>query len=65
MTDQTRMRREKVLVLRTINCDPEVDSLDGPNPVKIKAGEVVALPPVVIAHYQRNKCVTRDLPLEA
>ena len=59
-----RMRREKVLVLKTLKCDNEVDSLDGPNPKKFKKGEVIPLPPVLLAHYSRHKCVTRDLPFE-
>ena len=62
---EERMRREKVLVLKTIKCDNEVDALDGPNPKKYKAGEVIALPPMLYTHYARNKCVTKDLPLEA
>ena len=59
----TRIRREKVLVLKTIKCDNESDSLDGPNPKKYKKGAVVALPPVLLTHYTRHKCVTRDLPV--
>ena len=60
---EERIRREKVLVLRTIKCDNEVDAIDGPNPKKFKKGDIVPLPPILIAHYQRNKCITRDLPL--
>jgi hypothetical protein len=61
---EERIRREKVLVLRKIFCDNEVDSLDGPNPKKFKAGEVIALPPMLYQHYARNRCVTKDIPLE-
>ncbi|HIO02145.1 MAG TPA: hypothetical protein EYN14_09345 [Alphaproteobacteria bacterium] len=62
MSEQ-RIRREKVLVLRNIYCDNETDSLDGPNPKKFKKGEVIVLPPVLLAHYSRHGCVTRDLPI--
>lgn len=58
-------RRIKVLVTRKIKIDPEVNSLGGDNPQVFKPGEVVALYPVQVEHYQRHGCVTRDLPLEA
>ena len=64
MSEDKRVRREKVLVLKNIYCDPEVDSFDGPNVVKIKKGEIAMLPPVLLSHYLRNKCVTRDLPMD-
>ncbi|MFW0776242.1 MAG: hypothetical protein ACN2B6_00795 [Rickettsiales bacterium] len=64
MTDE-RVRGVKVLTLKTIKCDPEVNALDGPNPKKIAKGEVVVLPPLLAEHYQRHKCITKDLPLEA
>jgi hypothetical protein len=60
---ETKMRREKVLVLKTIKCDNEVDGLDGSNPKKYKAGEVIFLPPIIYQHYARNRCVTKDLPI--
>lgn len=59
---EERIRREKVLVLRKIKCDNTVDSLDGPNPEYFNAGDVIPMPALLIAHYSRNKCVTRDLP---
>lgn len=61
---EDRIRGVRVLTLKTIKCDPEVNSLDGPNPKKILKGEIVTLPPLLVEHYQRHKCVTRDLPLD-
>ncbi len=61
---EERVRGVKVLTLRKICCDPDVNEIDGPNPKMIPKDEVVTLPPILVEHYSRHKCVTRDLPVE-
>lgn len=61
---EERTRRIKCLTLNRICIDISVDDLSGVNAKRIEANEIVMLSAMQYEHYARNKCVTKDLPLD-